>query len=306
MVMIIRTDQMKDVTQNVTDSPMRPAAEDGLSSGEVPKRGLADADGKKHPVIEIFGPTIQGEGHVLGAVTSFVRFGGCDYLCKMCDSLHAVIPKLVKQNATYMNAGQIYREVMRIQTPMVTFSGGNPVMHDLDELVNMLASEFYNGGPRIAVETQGSLWRDWLLKCKWVTVSPKGPGMGEVFEPDKFKNFITQLRYAPTPKMGSYNPQNRDWSVKVVILGQDDIEFAKLLLSHYPEISSRFYLSLGNNQPPIPEGPDSTYEMRQNHKLDLLYSYRTLVEKILLEPELRGCRITPQMHVLLWGNKLGV
>ena len=33
----------------------------------------------KVPVIEIFGPTIQGEGMVVGQKTMFVRTAGCDY-----------------------------------------------------------------------------------------------------------------------------------------------------------------------------------------------------------------------------------
>ena len=33
----------------------------------------------KIPVIEIFGPTIQGEGMVVGQKTMFVRTAGCDY-----------------------------------------------------------------------------------------------------------------------------------------------------------------------------------------------------------------------------------
>jgi len=41
-------------------------------------------------VSEIFGPTIQGEGALIGQPTVFVRTGGCDYRCSWCDSLHAV------------------------------------------------------------------------------------------------------------------------------------------------------------------------------------------------------------------------
>ncbi|TIU92326.1 MAG: 7-carboxy-7-deazaguanine synthase QueE, partial [Mesorhizobium sp.] len=41
-------------------------------------------------VSEIFGPTIQGEGMLIGLPTVFVRTGGCDYRCSWCDSLHAV------------------------------------------------------------------------------------------------------------------------------------------------------------------------------------------------------------------------
>lgn len=40
----------------------------------------------KIPVLEIFGPTIQGEGRVIGRKTMFVRTAGCDYRCSWCDS----------------------------------------------------------------------------------------------------------------------------------------------------------------------------------------------------------------------------
>lgn len=33
------------------------------------------------PVMEIFGPTVQGEGMVIGQKTMFVRTAGCDYRC---------------------------------------------------------------------------------------------------------------------------------------------------------------------------------------------------------------------------------
>ena len=41
-------------------------------------------------IAEIFGPTIQGEGALIGEPTVFVRAGGCDYRCSWCDSMHAV------------------------------------------------------------------------------------------------------------------------------------------------------------------------------------------------------------------------
>lgn len=46
---------------------------------------------KAIPVLEIFGPTIQGEGMVIGQKTMFVRTAGCDYSCSWCDSsLHGM------------------------------------------------------------------------------------------------------------------------------------------------------------------------------------------------------------------------
>ena len=43
-------------------------------------------------ISEIFGPTVQGEGPLIGRPTVFVRTGGCDYRCTWCDTLYAVLP----------------------------------------------------------------------------------------------------------------------------------------------------------------------------------------------------------------------
>src|SRR5215831_5300129 len=44
-------------------------------------------------ISEIFGPTVQGEGPLIGQPTVFVRTGGCDYRCVWCDTLYAVLPE---------------------------------------------------------------------------------------------------------------------------------------------------------------------------------------------------------------------
>ena len=53
---------------------------------------LAPTRAKLIPVVEIFGPTIQGEGAEAGVPTHFVRVGGCDYRCIWCDTMYAVDP----------------------------------------------------------------------------------------------------------------------------------------------------------------------------------------------------------------------
>ena len=37
-------------------------------------------DKEKMPIMEVFGPTIQGEGMVIGQKTIFIRTGGCDFI----------------------------------------------------------------------------------------------------------------------------------------------------------------------------------------------------------------------------------
>ena len=54
----------------------------------------------KIPFLEVFGPTIQGEGMVIGKKTMFVRTYGCDYGCVWCDQLtHGTVAKKVMYDA---------------------------------------------------------------------------------------------------------------------------------------------------------------------------------------------------------------
>lgn len=90
----------------------------------------------KIPVMEIFGPTIQGEGMVLGQKTMFVRTAGCDYSCSWCDSKFTwdgTGHSISKQ------PGDIIEELQQIGGTAfshITISGGNPALHKgIGELV---------------------------------------------------------------------------------------------------------------------------------------------------------------------------
>jgi len=134
---------------------------------------------KKIPVIEIFGPTIQGEGALCGFVSHFVRLGGCPYRCKWCDSLHAVLPEEIKKNATYMTQRELAAKVSALpESRWCTLTGGDPVMWDLTEFMHFLGEGNHSlTRPAINVETEGYLKQDWLLRCDLITVSPKVPAL---------------------------------------------------------------------------------------------------------------------------------
>src|SRR3954453_18669879 len=96
--------------------------------------------GKTFPVIEVFGPTIQGEGAEAGLPTHFVRFGGCDYRCTWCDTMYAVDPASVRATAERLSVDDIIRRVAGLggRPEWVTLSGGNPALHRLEDLVDAL------------------------------------------------------------------------------------------------------------------------------------------------------------------------
>jgi len=267
---------------------------------------------KKFPVIELFGPTIQGEGSSAGTQTLFIRFGGCDYRCKRCDSLHAVMPQAIKKHAQWLTAEEIFGWVQQqhILTGVrwVTFSGGNPAMLQLDELVQMLRTHDF----QINVETQGTLWQDWLFNCTQVTISPKSPGMGEKFEADKFQRMISNLIGWKTPIC-----------IKVVIFSQQDLEFALLVqdlvtslwknlyTGEEMEPTISFYLSLGNAYQPVLNENNDLVDQPEEPPLfsagsipeKLLQDFRSLAEDILPDPRFKLWRFLPQLHVLVWSNE---
>lgn len=237
-------------------------------------------------VSEIFGPTIQGEGAMIGTQTHFIRFAGCDYRCKMCDSMHAVDPVHINANATRYHPDDLMLDLMKLgdQYPninWITFSGGNPCIWDLQPIMVTTRSMW-----KIAVETQGTIWQDWIHNCQQLTISPKGPGMGENCDLKQLDDFIVQsLRSGIST------------CLKVVIFGDDDLDFAEEL--HRKYLMFPFYLSVGN----------STFNLNADAEAirpSLLHAYKNLVEKVTKNRNFGDAIILPQMHTLLWGNKQGV
>src|ERR1700731_950459 len=87
------------------------------------RRPSAQAMNERIRISEIFGPTIQGEGPLIGRPTVFVRTGGCDYRCAWCDTLYAVLPEY-RDQWTLMTTPEIMTRVNEL-------AGGQPVLVSL-------------------------------------------------------------------------------------------------------------------------------------------------------------------------------
>lgn len=126
------------------------------------------------PVMEIFGPTIQGEGMVIGQKTMFVRTAGCDYSCAWCDSAFTWDGS-DKNSIKQMEPTEIWEKLQVLGGngfSMVTISGGNPaLLRNLDGLVRLLKEKSI----QICLETQGSKWQEWFGEIDQLTISPKPP-----------------------------------------------------------------------------------------------------------------------------------
>lgn len=226
-------------------------------------------------IIEIFGPTIQGEGALAGHVTHFIRFAGCDRRCLWCDTKGAVEPKLFMQPgaSSLMTVPDIVRCVteLRMKAPWTTLSGGNPLLFELDELV----SELQVRGLKVAIETQGSLHKAWANHADFITVSPKPPSAGYDITDIDF-NVLESLL------------QDRDEScLKFVVSDAVDLEFAITVAKRFRYTS--VYVQPCDLSPTLDHGlPASQTALR--------FRYAGLIRLVLNEPRASEFIVLPQLH----------
>lgn len=251
------------------------------------------------PVVEIFGPTIQGEGVDQGVVSHFVRFGGCDYRCVWCDTPHAVIPAEVRKNATKMTAGQIGSDLVQLgKAPWIILTGGNPALLDLTDLIEHL----HNLGYLVAVETQGSRWRDWMRDLDRVCVSPKPPSAEQQGKESQLQRFFEEGLHR-----WSVDDRMYQWMFfKVVVFNDEDLDFAETIRA---QLSNQLlYLSAGNDAGRTVGQPERTDNRRlAGVRRDLLDHSRWLTEEVFKRPSLcvENVIVQTQQHVALWGNEVG-
>ncbi|CUI01801.1 7-carboxy-7-deazaguanine synthase QueE [Leisingera aquaemixtae] len=231
-------------------------------------------------IAEIFGPTIQGEGALIGEPTVFVRAGGCDYRCSWCDSMHAV-DSAYRHDWAVMSPEDVMAEVRRLSggKPLtVSISGGNPAIQDFAPVIAYGKAESY----RFACETQGSVSKPWFADLDMLVLSPKPPSSGETVDWKAFDRCLEAAEGCGQAVM------------KIVIFDDKDYAWAKAVAERHPELP--LYLQPGN-----PEvDPEQPVDL--NQATDRLL---WLIEKVTGDGWFTP-RVLPQLHVLVWGNKRGV
>jgi len=239
----------------------------------------------KIAVSELFGPTVQGEGAVIGKPTVFVRTGGCDSRCVWCDSKFAVLPEYKNQWRSMTPEG-VFAEVERLsggRPILVTLSGGNPAIQPLGELIGL----GHESGYTFALETQGTIHKDWFAELDYLTVSPKPPSSGMRTDWGRLARCLEAAG------------ERTSVCLKVVVFDEADYEYAREVGRWHPQ--TPLYLQVGNDDPPGPEPADAT----EPDNAKLLDRYEWLVDMVLADGW-NEATVLPQLHVLLWGNKRGV
>lgn len=233
-------------------------------------------------VSEIFGPTIQGEGALIGLPTVFVRTGGCDFRCVWCDSLHAVESDY-RHTWEPMSADAVMDAVRKLAGAplMVTLSGGNPAIQPLGDLITLGRAEGYG----FAMETQGSVAKDWFADLDMLVLSPKPPSSGMATDWEAFAACVSAAKGAQTV-------------LKIVVFDEADYAYARDAAARHPGLP--VYLQPGNHTPPPPDDDDAQVDLA-----GIEARMNWLIARAA-QDHWHGARILPQLHVMLWGNKRGV
>jgi 7-carboxy-7-deazaguanine synthase len=237
-------------------------------------------------ISEIFGPTVQGEGPLVGRPSVFVRTGGCDFRCTWCDTLYAVLPEH-RDEWVLMTAAEVTVAIDKLTANhpvLVTLSGGNPALQQLASLIDLGHAR----GHTFALETQGSVPAPWFSQLDWLIISPKPPSSRMVADWNALDACLNAAKEKPR------------CALKIVVFDDIDYNFARIVSTRYPGLP--IYLQVGNPAPlryvgrTLPDDADNR---------DLLARFRWLVGKVTVDRWF-AATVLPQLHVLAWGNKRGV
>ena len=224
-------------------------------------------------IAEIFS-SIQGEGIWAGTPSTFVRVSGCNLRCRWCDTPYA---------SWYPEGGQwtvddIVAEVSKHGVSHVVLTGGEPMLFDP---VEELARRLKTLGHTITLESAGTVFRD--LPCDLMSLSPKLANS----TPDGTwhdRHETTRKCLGPLVNLiEHYNVQ-----LKFVVnpdRGLQDLDEIDALLAKLPPVPAERTLLMA-------EGTDS----------ETLHRRERLLAPVLLH---RGWRLSPRLHIDLFGNQRG-
>lgn len=222
-------------------------------------------------VNEIFGPTIQGEGVSIGTPTMFLRLAGCNLACSWCDTRYAWDWKThdSRKEIHPTSVNDVMGRLLRESKGVrhLVISGGEPMLQQ-----KALAPLIYllgDYGWFTEVETAGTIAPN--IMADQFNVSPKLANSGN----------LTKKRYRP------------DVLKAFMDTGKANFKFVVQAPSDFTEVDLLVYLHDLSPVYIMPEGTDK--ETITGHA-------RLIIDEAIA----RGYKITPRLHIDLYGKQRGI
>lgn len=233
-------------------------------------------------IAEIF-HSIQGEGRLVGVPSVFVRTSGCNLRCWFCDTPYTSW----RPEGEPWSLEALVDEIARFDCEHVVLTGGEPMLvSDLVPLTEQLAAR----GHHITIETAGTV--DLPVHCDLMSISPKLANSTPTAE----RTAHLDVQAAGWPARHDERRHQPDvirrltgayhFQLKFVIDTPDDVADVQRWLAEFPEIRARnVYL--------MPQATDPQVLREKSRWLvDVVKQHRW--------------RLSPRLHVELWGNQRGV
>lgn len=222
--------------------------------------------------------SIQGEGTLVGVPSVFVRTSGCNLRCGWCDTPYASW----KPEGSEWGVEDVLAELRKHPARHVVLTGGEPMIaKELPELAGRLREAGYH----LTIETAGTVMPEGIA-CDLASISPKLSNSTPSLERggEAWVKRHEETRLQPEVLRAWAEQYEVQW--KFVISNAEDLTDAREVLERVgvPIEPSRVLL--------MPEG--TSVEAMQGRYPLLIEACKTF-----------GYRLSPRLHIDLFGNKRG-
>ncbi len=251
-------------------------------------------------VNEIFGPTIQGEGKLVGNLSIFIRFGKCNFKCVgfnveyetpsgvkkcACDSYYAVDMEFKNSWKSYENYLDIVNEVDKLLENCnyknrvdIVITGGEPRLYWNNQEFQNLIKHYINKNHKLTIETNASLNIDFKEEYQKKIIFSMSVKLSNSLEPLKKrvnKSTLTKIL------------ENTKESYLKFVIGNDFLENAIVeiedILKNIPQCEV-YLMPLGDSS--------ETIDINSEKVVNLAIKY--------------GFKYSDRLHIRIWNNKRGV
>jgi 7-carboxy-7-deazaguanine synthase len=219
--------------------------------------------------------SIQGEGSLVGMPSVFIRLSGCNLRCIWCDTPYASWDP----EGPNLSVEAITEQALATGVRHAVITGGEPMLFAGTEI---LCQNLAAHGLHLTIETAGTIFRE--LPCDLMSISPKLSHSDPVGNDWLERHRRTRSDLAPLRDL----VRHYEFQLKFVVRGTEierDLDEIDTILAQLGDVpSSRVVL--------MPEGVERD---------TLTESLKALVPVAMG----RGYRLSPRMHVDLFGNTKG-
>jgi 7-carboxy-7-deazaguanine synthase len=221
-------------------------------------------------IAEIF-YSLQGEGSLLGVPSVFVRTSGCNLRCSWCDTPYTSWQPEGKE----MTVEAILAQVLAYPARHAVLTGGEPMIQP--QLVP-LSRALREAGWHITIETAGTVDAD--VACDLMSISPKlansTPAGEWAIRHERTRINVPVLRTLMAKCA---------YQLKFVVAAPGDLAEIRTLVAE------------------LGAAPGNVILMPEGRCPELLRERSLWLAPLCLE---HGYRLSPRLHVDLWGDRRGV